>query len=166
MGETLTGGSASCLLGFLLLASGLVTSMPVAGDGPGDLSLTAESGVDGNVRLYWTWLEDGRVDHYEVYWAASEIDVLDGMEARSNVLGNTFLVRGLEDGVRYHFAVTAVDVNGTVLAEDRAEAVPSLPVLKEVNYPNLMVALLLATVVFVFALVKVPTWTGHGRGGV
>lgn len=170
MGDTFAGGRASWLLGVLLLTSALVPGTPVAGDGPGDgpgdLSLVAENRVDGNVRLSWTWLEDGRVDQYQVYWAAKRIDTLEGQEARSVVRGNTFLVPGLEDGVRYHFVVTAVDINGTVLAEDRAQAVPNVPDLKEVDYPSLMIALSLTTAVFVFALVKVPTWTGHGKGGV
>jgi hypothetical protein len=117
------------------------------------------------VRLSWTWLEDEMVDRYNIYWDTRDFDSVEGMEVRYEVRGNTFLVPDLEDGVGYHFAVTAVDVNGTVLAEGHDEATPKTPDLKEVNYPNLMVALIVTTSVFLFVLFKVPTWTKRTRGG-
>jgi hypothetical protein len=157
--------STTALPALLVLMSLVVPACTVFADPSDDLALTAEHHVDGNVRLWWTWLDDDRVDHYNVYWEKKRFDSVSDREVRSEEHGTTYLVTDLEDGVPYHFAVAAVDSNGTVLAEDHQEAVPNVPVLKEVNYANLMVALLIATVVFVFVLIKIPTWTKRQKGG-
>ncbi len=165
MRATIAAARATWLLGVLLIVSIAVPLTPTSGGAQDDLSLAAENIVGGQVRLSWTWIEDERVDRYDIYWEKRDFDSVEGLEVRSTVLGTTFLVPDLEDGVRYHFAVTAVDVNGTVLVEDQDEAIPKIPDLKEVNYPNLMVALIITTLVFLFVLVKVPTWTKKRKGG-
>jgi hypothetical protein len=165
MRRTLATARTTWILGALLLVSLALPLAQTTEASSEDLSLTAENIVGGRVRLSWTYLEDERVDRYDIFWETKDFDSVEGMEARSSVLGNTLLVPDLEDGVRYHFAVAAVDVNGTVLVEDHDEATPKIPALKEVNYPNLMVALIVTTLFFLFALVKIPKWTKRHKGG-
>ena len=134
--------------------------------GADDFSLTAENNFDGNVRLSWTWVDDIRVDHYNIYWDTEEFDSVEGKQVKSGEGGNTFMVLDLEDGEVHYFAVTAVNSTGFIIAEDYADAVPLLPHLKEINYWNLMAVFILTTIVFIYVIIKIPTWSKAKSGGM
>lgn len=151
---------SSCLflLAVLVIGMGTVSGME-------DLKLKAERSLDGTVRLTWRYLEDPAVDRYVIYWDTEEFDVVGAMEPEATVRGNTFSPDDLENDVRYYFAVTAIDGNGTVLTEGFDDITPREPHLKVVNYPVLMVILILHVIVFILVLMKVPEWTEEIKGG-
>jgi len=157
------GRQWATLIPLLVMSILLLGSGPVAG--VADLNLSAERNVQGNVRLSWTYLKDPNVHHYEIFWDIEEIGSIEGAEPKATAKGNTYMPLDLEDGVRHHFVVTAVDGNGTVLVQDHIDAVPKKPHLKEVNFWNLMAVLLVTTGVFVLVILKVPAWVEEERGG-
>ncbi len=70
---------------------------------------------DGKVVLSWNRSTAEDFDHYSIYISKSEIVAVPGMTPVQRITGiaaNTYQVTGLEAGVGYYFAVTAVDKSG------------------------------------------------------
>ena len=131
---------------------------------PSDLLLVADDNFDGNVRLTWVIDDPIPVDRYEIYWSEKEFDSVAGMESRSTERGTIFMVLGLETKVRYYFAVTAIDGNGTILAEAYDSATPTVyeePPLKEVNYWALMTATTIVLALFIMGVFAIPKMRGR-----
>lgn len=131
----------------------------------GEFKLKAGHDVAGNVRLLWTAVDDPELHHYNIYWDDEEFDSISGMEAKAGERGTTYVPQELENDVIYYFAVTAVDANGTILAQDFAEKAPSVPHLKEVNYWNLMALFWLVAIIFIYVIWKIPVWADLIEGG-
>ena len=154
----------------IVVTSIAIIATLVAGAGPptmaepNGLLLVADDNFDGNVRLTWVVDDISAVDRYEVYWDAEEFESVAGMEPRSTERGTSFMVLGLEERTRYYFGVTAVDRNGTVLAEAYDSAVPTVyrePPLKEVNYWALMTATTVVLAIFIMGLLAIPKMRGR-----
>lgn len=151
--------TVSCLAVLALFVLGLGTA-----GGAEDFSLLAKNNYEGEVYLTWTPVDDPELNAYFIYWDTEEFDSVAGMEAKSAERGTSFIVLDLENGVEYFFAVTAMDSNQTILAQDFDNATPKLPHLKEINYWNLMAVFILTTIIFIYVIIKIPSW-GKGKAG-
>ena len=131
----------------------------------GDFKLTSEMNVDGTIRLTWTSLDDPALHHYNIYWDTEKFDVVKGDMPNAGETGTNYPPLDLENDVKHYFIVTAVDDNGTILAQDGADGTPLESHLKIVNYWNLMAVFWLTTIVFLYVVWKIPTWTKKHQGG-
>ena len=74
----------------------------------------ASTAPDRKISLEW-YIEGDTIDHYEIYWETSEITDISGLEIRANATEDFYLVSGLEENTTYHFAIVAVNSEGTEL---------------------------------------------------
>ncbi|UCC93135.1 MAG: fibronectin type III domain-containing protein [Thermoplasmata archaeon] len=148
------------LVALLMVSLGM---LPAAGDS--HFKLRTEREEDGNVRLIWTANEDEAHDHYRIYWEEEEFDSVEDLKAQAAERGTTFVPQNLENDVYYYFAVTSVDENSTILAIDFAERAQREPELKVVNFRNLMIGFFIVTGIYIYVLMKIPTWAKKAKGG-
>jgi len=111
-----------------LLASSFIACAPPAEDGaapptqPADTTppsaltgLAAADAYDGRVNLSWDESAAEDFDHYSIYADKSQITDVTGMAPVHEIEGitaNRYQVAGLEDGIKYYFAVTVVNKRG------------------------------------------------------
>ncbi|MCK5253197.1 MAG: fibronectin type III domain-containing protein [Thermoplasmata archaeon] len=134
--------------------------------GTEDFTLTTGLSHDGGVMLTWTVSEDPALHHYNIYWDTEKYDSVAGKSPKAAELGNTYLPQDLDNGVKYYFAVAPVDVNGTVLAEDFAHKTPRVGELDQVNFTRLMAVFFLVLIIYIFVIIKIPSWTKDKKGGM
>gem|GEM_PF-4128015 len=70
---------------------------------------------DGRVNIWWDKSSAEDFDHYNVYLSQSETTDVTGMAPAyqvKDVSATSYQAVGLKDGVKYYFAVTAVDKTG------------------------------------------------------
>jgi hypothetical protein len=150
----------------VILAMLLMTTLGIGlASAADDFTLTSERRVDGGIRLVWTVVEDPRLHHYNIYWDEEEFDSVSGMSPKAASTGTTYLPDELEVGTRYYFAVTAVDENGTVLAEDFTDRMQKLPELDDVPYYLLMTVFFVVFIIWLYVFMKIPDWVKEHRGG-
>ncbi len=123
--------------------SGAFTVSPVASDitPPEPITgLTATDAHDGKIDLGWNPSTADDFYAYRIYASESEITDVSEMEPAGKItdIGMTnYQVSGLENGVTYYFAVTAVNVNGD---EDTAvtdvSAIPTPSVVADITPPE------------------------------
>jgi len=148
-------------LGVLLLS---LLGMGSAGGADG-FTLTSERNHDGGVRLTWSLSEDPALHHYNIYWDTDEFDSVAGKSPKAAESGNTYVPQDLENGERHYFAVAAVDENGTVLAEGFTDKIPKVGELDQVNFYRLMAVFFLVLIIYIFVIIKIPSWTKDKKGG-
>jgi hypothetical protein len=130
-----------------------------------DFTLTSERRVDGGIRLVWDVVEDPGLHHYNIYWDEDEFDDVSGMSPKAASTGTTYLPDDLEVGTRYYFAVTAVDSNGTILAQDYTDRIQKVPELDDVPYYLLMTVFFIVFFIWLYVFIKIPDWVKEHRGG-
>ncbi len=148
-------------LAVLLLS---LLGMGYAGGAEG-FKVETERNHDGSVRLTWSLSEDPALHHYNIYWDTEEFDSVAGKSPKAAELGTTYLPQDLENKERHYFAVAAVDENGTVLAEGFSDMIPKVGELDQVNFYQLMAVFFLVLIIYIFVIIKIPSWTKDKKGG-
>ena len=149
-------------LAVLLLS---LLGMGYAGGAEG-FKVETERNHDGSVRLTWSLSEDPALHHYNIYWDTDEFDSVAGKSPKAAELGTTYLPQDLENKERHYFAVAAVDENGTVLAEGFSDMIPKVGELDQVNFYRLMAVFFLVLIIYIFVIIKIPSWTKDKKGGM
>ncbi|UCF07550.1 MAG: fibronectin type III domain-containing protein, partial [Thermoplasmata archaeon] len=100
---------------------------PPMGDSGPLMVFMAVDGRDGSIHLKWNFSGHFDIDHYELYWSATEITNVSDLHPNSNTTDDSYAVEGLRANTTYYFAIIAVDDFGNRTGFAFSNAVPTQP---------------------------------------